>query len=99
VPSPDGDLATLLVDRHLNDLVHGGRGLAVLGRSWPTRTFIQGTTISQHPHDELVTNRRSLTNLRVARDPSAGTGHKVEPGPFAVWATAPIWCGTPSRLE
>jgi WD40 repeat protein len=43
------------------------------------------------PHDELLAKLRSLTNLRVVRDPSSATGWKVEVGLFPGWAQQPEW--------
>jgi WD40 repeat protein len=43
------------------------------------------------PHDPLLAKLRSLTNLRVVRDPSAATGWKVEIGPFPGWKNVPTW--------
>jgi len=43
------------------------------------------------PHDELLAKLRSLTNLRVVRDPSSATGWKVEVGPFPGWKDVPTW--------
>jgi WD40 repeat protein len=42
-------------------------------------------------HEELFANLRSLTNLRVIRDPSSPSGWKVEVGPFPGWKTVPTW--------
>jgi WD40 repeat protein len=43
------------------------------------------------PHDALLAKLKSLTNLRAVRDPSSGTGWKIETGPFPGWAIVPDW--------
>ncbi len=37
------------------------------------------------PHDELIAKLKTLTNLRVVRDPESATGWKIEVGPFPGW--------------
>jgi WD40 repeat protein len=43
------------------------------------------------PQPELLAKLRSLTNLRVVRDPSSAAGWKVEIGPFPGWKHMPTW--------
>ena len=43
------------------------------------------------PHDQLLATLRALTNMRAVRDPSSGTGWKIEIGPFPGWAKVPTW--------
>jgi WD40 repeat protein len=43
------------------------------------------------PHDELIAKLKTLTNLRVVRDPESSTGWKLEIGPFPGWETVPTW--------
>lgn len=43
------------------------------------------------PHDELIAELHSLTNLRAVRDETPGTGWKIELGPFPGWAAIPEW--------
>jgi WD40 repeat protein len=43
------------------------------------------------PHDELIANLKSLTNLRAVRDAESSTGWTIEVGPFPGWATVPEW--------
>jgi WD40 repeat protein len=43
------------------------------------------------PHDALLAKLKSLTNLRAVRDPSSGSGWKIETSPFPGWAIAPGW--------
>jgi WD40 repeat protein len=43
------------------------------------------------PRDELLAKLRSLTNVRVAVDPEAPRGFRVELEPFPGWETVPSW--------
>ncbi len=59
-------------------------------RLWPMPDFSK-PPLHTLPHDELLAKLRSLTNLRVVRDPSSGAGWKVEIGPFPGWKHVPTW--------
>ena len=43
------------------------------------------------PQDELIANLKTLTNLRVVRDPESPTGWKLTHDPFPGWETVPSW--------
>jgi DNA-binding winged helix-turn-helix (wHTH) protein/WD40 repeat protein len=43
------------------------------------------------PHEELIAKLKTLTNLRVVRDPESSTGWTLEVGPFPGWKTVPTW--------
>jgi len=43
------------------------------------------------PRGELIAKLKTLTNLRVVRDPESSTGWKLEIGPFPGWETVPTW--------
>ncbi len=43
------------------------------------------------PREELIAKLKTLTNLRVVRDPESSTGWKLEVGPFPGWETVPTW--------
>jgi WD40 repeat protein len=43
------------------------------------------------PHDELIAKLKTLTNLRVVRDPDSATGWKLTHDPFPGWETVPTW--------
>jgi WD40 repeat protein len=43
------------------------------------------------PHDELIAKLKTLTNLRVVRDPDSATGWKLTHDPFPGWAEVPEW--------
>ena len=43
------------------------------------------------PHDELIAKLKSLTNIRVVRDPDSAEGWKVTLDPFPGWKEVPEW--------
>ena len=43
------------------------------------------------PHDELMAKLRSLTNLRVVKDPESSSGWGIDYGPFPGWEDVPEW--------
>ena len=43
------------------------------------------------PREELIAKLKTLTNLRVVRDPESATGWKLTHDPFPVWETVPTW--------
>jgi len=43
------------------------------------------------PHDELIAKLRSLTNIRVVRDPESAEGWAVTLDPFPGWKEVPEW--------
>jgi WD40 repeat protein len=59
-------------------------------RLWPMPDLSQ-PPLHTLPHAELLAKLKSLTNLRVVRDPESPSGWKVELGPFPGWQTAPTW--------
>jgi WD40 repeat protein len=59
-------------------------------RLWPMPDLSKPPLL-RLPHDELLAKLRSLTNLRVVRDPPSPKGWKVEVGTFPGWATLPEW--------
>ena len=72
-----------------------GRWIASSGedetlRLWPVPD-LERPPLHTLPHDELLATLRSLTNLRVVRDPESTEGWKVEIGPFPGWETVPTW--------
>jgi hypothetical protein len=42
-------------------------------------------------HDEFIAKLKTLTNLRVVRDPDSSTGLKLGSDPFPGWETVPEW--------
>ncbi len=43
------------------------------------------------PREELIAKLKTLTNLRVVRDPDSSTGWKLTHDPFPGWETVPTW--------
>ncbi len=43
------------------------------------------------PREELIAKLKTLTNLRVVRDPDSPTGWKLTHDPFPGWETVPTW--------
>jgi WD40 repeat protein len=59
-------------------------------RIWPMPD-LDRPPIHTLPHDELMATLRSLTNIRVVRDPESPRGWKVELDRFPGWADTPEW--------
>jgi WD40 repeat protein/DNA-binding winged helix-turn-helix (wHTH) protein len=59
-------------------------------RLWPMPDLSE-PPLHTLPHDELLSKLRSLTNLRVVRDPASAAVWKVEVGPFPGWKKIPNW--------
>jgi DNA-binding winged helix-turn-helix (wHTH) protein/WD40 repeat protein len=59
-------------------------------RLWPMPDLTK-PPLHTLPREELIAKLKTLTNLRVVRDPESSTGWKVEIGPFPGWETVPTW--------
>jgi WD40 repeat protein len=59
-------------------------------RLWPTPDFSK-PPLHILPHDELIAKLKSLTNLRLVRNPESAEGWKVELDPFPGWKEIPGW--------
>jgi WD40 repeat protein len=59
-------------------------------RIWPMPD-LDRPPIHTLSHDELMATLRSLTNIRVVRDPESPRGWKVALDPFPGWAVPPEW--------
>jgi WD40 repeat protein len=59
-------------------------------RIWPMPD-LDRPPIHSLPHDELRTTLRSLTNIRVVRDPESPRGWRVALDPFPGWKETPTW--------
>ena len=59
-------------------------------RLWPMPDLDQ-PPLHTLPLDELLAKLRSLTNIRVVRDPESAEGWKVEVDPFPGWEEVPTW--------
>jgi WD40 repeat protein len=72
-----------------------GRWIASQGqdktvRLWPMPDLSK-PPLHTLPREELIAKLKTLTNLRVVRDPESATGWKIEVGPFPGWETVPTW--------
>jgi WD40 repeat protein len=59
-------------------------------RLWPVPDFSK-PPLHTLPREELIAKLKSLTNVRVVRDPESPTGWDTEIGPFPGWETVPSW--------
>jgi len=57
---------------------------------WPMPDLSQ-PPLHTLPHAELLAKLRSLTNLRVIRDPGSPNGYRIDLGPFPGWQVVPTW--------
>ena len=75
--SPDGDWIAV-----------GGTDGAV--RLWPMPDLSK-PPLHTLPRSEIIAKLKTLTNLRVVRDPESSSGWKLTHGPFPGWETVPTW--------
>ena len=59
-------------------------------RLWPMPDLAK-PPLHTLPLDELITKLKTLTNLRVVRDPESATGWTLTHDPFPGWETLPTW--------
>ncbi len=59
-------------------------------RLWPMHDLSK-PPLHTLPREELIAKLKTLTNVRLVRDPESTTGWKVEVGPFPGWETVPTW--------
>jgi WD40 repeat protein len=59
-------------------------------RLWPMPDFSK-PPLHTLPYDELIAKLKSLTNIRVVRDPDAADGWRVDLDPFPGWEKIPTW--------
>jgi eukaryotic-like serine/threonine-protein kinase len=107
VPGPDGvlvgrlsgDAAQLLVGHEgpirAVAVSPDGRWVATSGedntlRLWPMPDLTK-PPLHTLPHDELLAKLKSLTNLRVVRDPKSQAGWRIHVAPFPGWKDVPTW--------
>jgi WD40 repeat protein len=72
-----------------------GRWIASAGdddtvRLWPMPDLSK-PPLHTLPREELIAKLKTLTNLRVVRDPESPTGWKLTHDPFPGWETVPTW--------
>jgi WD40 repeat protein len=78
----------LAVDPKGRWIASGGEDRTV--RLWPMPDLSK-PPLHTLPHDELIAKLKTLTNLRVVRDPDSPTGWKLTHDPFPGWETVPEW--------
>ena len=59
-------------------------------RLWPMPD-LDKPPLQTLPHDELIAELKTLTNLRAVRDEESSTGWSIEIGPFPGWEEVPEW--------
>jgi len=59
-------------------------------RLWPMPNLSK-PPLHTLPREELIAKLKTLTNLRVVRDPESSTGWKLTHDPFPGWETVPTW--------
>jgi len=59
-------------------------------RLWPMPDLTK-PPLHTLPREELIAKLKTLTNLRVVRDPESSTGWKLTHDPFPGWETVPTW--------
>jgi WD40 repeat protein len=69
-------------------IASGGQDKTV--RLWPMPDLSK-PPLHTLPHDELIAKLKTLTNLRVVRDPDSSTGWTLTHDPFPGWADVPEW--------
>ena len=72
----------------------GGRWIASASgtevRLWPMPDLSK-PPLHTLPREELIAKLKTLTNLRVVRDPESATGWTLTHDPFPGWETVPTW--------
>ena len=84
----DGTVIVVAIDPLGRWIASGGQDGTV--RIWPMPDLSKPPlhTLSR---EELIAKLKTLTNLRVVRDPESATGWKLTHDPFPGWETVPEW--------
>ena len=69
-------------------IASGGKDRSL--RLWPMPDLSK-PPLHTLPREELIAKLKTLTNLRVVRDPESSTGWKLTHDPFPGWETVPTW--------
>ncbi len=65
-------------------------GIDRVVRLWPMPDLSK-PPLHTLPREELIAKLKTLTNLRVVRDPESSTGWTLTHDPFPGWETVPTW--------
>jgi WD40 repeat protein len=84
----DGEIFCLAIDPRGRWIASGGMDETV--RLWPMPDLSK-PPLHTLPREELIAKLKTLTNLRVVRDPESATGWKLTHDPFPGWETVPTW--------
>ncbi len=83
-----GQIRALAVDPLGRWIASSGQDNTV--RLWPMPDLSK-PPLHTLPRAELIAKLKTLTNLRVVRDPESATGWKLTHDPFPGWETVPTW--------
>jgi len=83
-----GSVWSLAIDPKGRWIASGGNDTTV--RLWPMPDLTK-PPLHTLPREELITKLKTLTNLRVVRDPESATGWTLTHDPFPGWETVPTW--------
>ncbi len=83
-----GRINALAIDPLGRWIASGGEDITV--RLWPMPDLTK-PPLHTLPREELIAKLKTLTNLRVVRDPDSSTGWKLTHDPFPGWETVPTW--------
>ena len=81
-------IEALAVDPEGRWIASGSKDTTI--RLWPMPDLTK-PPLHTLPLDELITKLKTLTNLRVVRDPESATGWTLTHDPFPGWETLPTW--------
>jgi WD40 repeat protein len=84
----EGLVQTVAIDPQGRWIASGGQDKTV--RLWPMPDLSK-PPLHTLPHDELIAKLKTLTNLRVVRDPESPSGWTLTHDPFPGWETVPSW--------
>jgi WD40 repeat protein len=84
----EGPIYNLAIDPKGRWIASQGQDRTV--RLWPMPDLSK-PPLHTLPREELIAKLKTLTNLRVVRDPESATGWTLTHDPFPGWETVPTW--------